>query len=99
MPGVSTLLSTPPTLGLEQTATFRSVADGGIGEHNPEVISIDRIWRGCTLIPQFGSTSVPVSWTRGDLDVLDLASKYYLGRHLDPQFFDEYEQERKQRRV
>jgi hypothetical protein len=58
---------------------------------NSEVISVDRIWRGCALIPQFGSASVPVSWTRGD--PLDLAPKYYLGRHLDNHLFREYEKE------
>ena len=57
---------------------------------NSEVISVDKIWQGCVLIPQFGSTSVPVSWTTGN--VLDLASKFYLDKYLDPHIFQEYEE-------
>ena len=57
---------------------------------NSEVINVDQIRQACLLSPQFGSASVPVSWTTGD--ALDLASKFYLDRYLDLHLFEEYEQ-------
>ena len=57
---------------------------------NSEVISIDQIWQACLLTPQFGSASVPASWTSGD--TLDLANKCYLDKYLDLHLFEYNEQ-------
>jgi len=55
-----------------------------------EVVSIDRIWRACLLIPHFGSTAVPASWMSEN--TLDLAAKFYLDKYLDLHLFEHHEQ-------
>ncbi|KAI9508690.1 hypothetical protein F5148DRAFT_1275627 [Russula earlei] len=56
-----------------------------------EVISVKRIWRSCVLIPQFSSNRVPSSWTKEGHHIQAIP-KYYLGRHLDRNMFQMYEE-------
>jgi hypothetical protein len=55
---------------------------------NAEVVSIDRIWHSCLLIPHFGSADVPTSWT--GKNALDSAAQFYLNKYTDMHSFMEY---------
>ena len=61
-----------------------------MGKPNAGVISVQKIWQGCYLVPHFGSGHVPAAWKSDN--VLDLATHFLLDKYLDLFLFEEYEQ-------